>query len=444
MEMKRSSIAGWKDIFTFTLKQTLKSRAFIISYIIFVVLALVSMPLINMFVSSQTQEKAVTNVVKKVYVNNETTLPDIDFTGLLKGDMSSIRFEKMQEDYDTVSKRIDSTEKDSVILTVSDNNGMFSLSFVKASKGPVSKKNLNQLGAATAEQFETFRINTLGITPDQVARLNAPVSTLVSMTDTNGVPIMKEDTSISHSEYWFIYGILFVILMVNTMASTQIATSIVTEKSTRVIEYLLISVRPLALMIGKIIAMLVAVLLQMGSMVAVLFISNAVTSAFNTGSQAGVAGQFLPSNIFANLNIVNIIFCFILMLLGLLFYATLAGLAGATVSKLEEIQEGLTLFTLVSIVGAYIGIGAANVMMASGENAYVIFALLFPLSSPFILPGALLVGKASLMFVIIASVLQVVFIILLFLFVAKVFETLILHNGNTIKPKELIKIFKTV
>jgi ABC-2 type transport system permease protein len=132
------------------------------------------------------------------------------------------------------------------------------------------------------------------------------------------------------------------------------------------------------------------------------------------------------------------------MLLGFIFYATLAGLAGATVSKIEELQEGLTLFTLTSLVGVYIGLGAANVLMGPGENAYTNFALLFPLSSPFILPGAILVGKVSYLMIAIALVLQIIFIMLLFKFVAKVFETLILHNGNTIKLKELIKLSKTV
>ena len=147
---------------------------------------------------------------------------------------------------------------------------------------------------------------------------------------------------------------------------------------------------------------------------------------------------------FQNLNLVNILLCFVLVILGLIFYATLAGLAGATVSKLEEINEGLTLFTLVAMVGAYVGLGAANTMMASSDNAYVIFSLLFPLSSPFLMPGAILVGKASLAMAGLAIVLQLVFIMLLFRFVAKVYETLVLHNGNKIKVKDLVKLSKTV
>lgn len=442
--MKNSSISGWKDVFTFTLTQTLKSKAFRVSYVILVALILVSMPLANFFLTKSTGTSTVANQVSKVYVDNETALPDMDFTGLLPGDMKNITFEKLQEDYDTAADRIENSEQQSVILTLSDKDGMYSLSFVKASKGPVKDNNLAQLGAAIAEQFESFRINTLGITQEQAAMLQAPVTTTVSLTDVNGVPIVKEDTSISGSEYWFIYGILFIILMVNIMSSTQIATSIVTEKSTRVIEYLLTSVKPLALMLGKILAMLVAVLLQMVSMVVMAFISNTASSRLISGSSESLMTKILPSDIFHNINIFNIILCLVLIMLGFIFYATLAGLAGATVSRIEEISEGLTLFTFTNLIGCYIGIGAANVLMGAGTNSYVTFALLFPLSSPFILPGALLIGKASLPMVAVALVLQVLFIILLLNFVAKVFETLILHNGNKIRMNELIKLSKTV
>ena len=47
--MKKDSIRGWKDVFTFTLTQTLKSKAYIVSLVIMMVIAMVSMPLMNTF-----------------------------------------------------------------------------------------------------------------------------------------------------------------------------------------------------------------------------------------------------------------------------------------------------------------------------------------------------------------------------------------------------------
>lgn len=443
--MIKSNITGWKDVFTFTLVQTLKNKAFIISYVILLTLAMVSMPLINMLTSGGIEDAMTALPVKKVYVNNESSLPDMDFSELLKDEMlSHISFELMLEEYEVTADRIEETENEAVILTISENEGMYSLNFVKASKGPIKEINMHILSNAMNQEFEKNRFNILSITEEQIAMLKAEVATKVTMTNVDGAPIMKEDTSITLSEYWVIYGILFVVLMVNVMASTQIATSIVTEKSTRVMEYLLTSVKPLALMVGKIIAMLSAVLLQMTSMVVILFASNKISTYLSSSDRESVLSQYLPNNIFENLTIINIVLCIILVFLGMLFYATLAGLAGATVSRIEEMGEGLTLFTITNLVGSYIGIGAASVLMGSGINGYVIFSYLFPLSSPFVLPGAILVGKASMPIIAAAIVLQILFIMLLFRFVAKVYETLILHNGNKIKLKELFKLSKTV
>jgi ABC-2 type transport system permease protein len=443
--MKKGNLTGWKDVFTFTLIQTLKSKAFIISYVILLVLAMVSIPVISMITDGGGLAANEPSPVKKVYVNNETTLPNMDFLQLLKDDkLSHITFEAMQEDYDVVAARIEEKEKEAIILKITEDEGNYSLNFVKASKGSIKDSSLKPLADSIASQFETSKLNTLGIKPEQLAMIHAELNTEVSMADVNGAVIIKEDTSISNSEYWFIYGILFIVMMVNILASTQIASSIVTEKSTRVIEYLLTSVKPLAIMMGKIIAMLTAVLFQVISLIAILFVSNKVSEALSFGKAESLISNYFPKNIFQNLSIINIVFCLIVIILGMTFYATLAGLAGATVSRIEELQEGLILFTFTNMIGAYIGIGASVMLMSKGINGFVMFSFLFPLSSPFVLPGAILLGKASLLLVGAAIVLQIMFIMLLLKFVAKVYETLILHNGNTIKIKELMKLSKTV
>lgn len=443
--MNKGNLTGWKDIFTFTLVQTLKNKAFIISYIVLLVLMLTSIVVMHVIASGGSSAVNEPNPVKKVYVNNETTLPTMDFKEVLKDkELSHLVFEEIKEDYAVVSARIQDKEQASIILTIAENQDHYALSFVRANGGPIKESTLQPLAASITEEFEAFKMNTLGIKAEQLAMIHAKISTKVYMADANGVEIVNEDTSISYSEYWFIYGCLFIIMMINIMASTQIASSILTEKSTRVIEYLLTSVKPLAIMVGKIMAMLTAVLLQVISLVIILSAASKLLNALSPTGGADVLSQYLPKDIFQNLNITNFVFCLILVALGMTFYAALAGLAGASVSRLEELNEGLTLFTFTNIIGAYIGIGAASVLMASGMNAYVIFSFLFPLSSAFLLPGALLVGKASLPIVAAAIVLQVVSIILLFKFVARVYETLILHNGNKIKIKELLKISKSV
>ena len=332
--MKKSSITGWKDVFSFTLIQTLKSKAFIVSFIIFVVLSIVSMPVLSMIMNKDSKSEDGTNPIQKVYINDQVAWSNGGFIPVLSQEnLSHIKFESLTEDYDTVVNRIEQEENTSVIVNITETESTFQLEFIKASNESVKESHVQTLSEALLEAFDGYRITQLGITHDQLSLIQASVTTSVTVADMNGNAVISEDTSITDSQYWFIYGILFMVLMVNVMASSQIASSVVSDKSSKVLEYLLTSVRPLAIMIGKILAMLAAVLMQFAGIFVCILISNSVTSKVFSPNGENMLTESLPSGIFDNINIVNIILCIAVVLLGMIFYATLAGLAGATVSR---------------------------------------------------------------------------------------------------------------
>ncbi len=111
---------------------------------------------------------------------------------------------------------------------------------------------------------------------------------------------------------------------------------------------------------------------------------------------------------------------------------------------MEDTQEGMTLITVSTMIGAYLGVIAAMLLQSTGVNAYVIFVVLFPLSAPFLLPGVLLIGSISWPLGFGAIALLLLVDLLLFYFVATIYELLITHNGNKIKIKELFGIYKSL
>lgn len=440
--LKSNSTTGWQSVFSFTFLQTFKSKAFLITFAILVVLSLVSMPLINWLVSLQSTDTP--NPVKMIYIFQETEFAENPFLPNLEDKtLRHILFEHRTENMDALAANIENQETDAVILHITDEPDYLALDFIKSSNSDASKADVEVLMNAVRDQYDIYRMNTLGMSDQQKEILNAAIETKVSLADAEGNIIFKEDTSISYQEYWYFYGILFVTMMVSILASSQVATTIVTEKSTRMVEYLLISVKPLALMIGKVLAMLIAVLIEVLVVICMLLCSNLLSIYFGSSGES-VMSRFIPDMVFQNLHPVNIIICLIAAFIGMVFYATLAALSGASISKLEELSEGLMLLSFTAIIGSYIGIGAAIVMMESGVNGFVIFAQLFPLSSAFVLPGMILLGKSSLPLIALAIAMQLLAIILLFRFVAKIYTYLILHNGSPIKLKMLMKLSKTL
>ncbi len=442
--MKRSKIAGWQDVFRFTLTQTVKSRAFIVSFIIMMLISLVSMPLISALTSSTQKEMEYT--ITKAYVYDMTGLADL--TAMEQAEKEAgwkdIVFEAKDaseygtEAYEQLIAEIDKKRTQEIVISVQLQEGLYTVLFERSGEGDVTATELQSFGEIFQMEFDEQRMAALNLTGEQLALLETGVDTAVSEVDMSGEVIVELDTSISESEYWVLYALLFVSMLVCTLVGSQVASSIVTEKSTKVVEYLLTSVRPMAIMVGKVFAMLCVVLTQVVGMILMMVVSNVISTSISGGES--LIKKYLTEDIVNSLTVGNVILCVIMLALGLIFYATFAGLAGATVSKLEEAGEGLTMFTMTVLFGTYLGIGAAARLLSAGANAFTTFVMVFPLSSPFVLPGAILIGEAELWMVAVSLVLLIILIWLLFAFISRVYEALIVYNGSRIGIKKLIQM----
>lgn len=438
--MKKDSVRGWKDVFTFTLTQTLKSKAYIVSLVIMMVIAMVSMPLMNLFMSESGVEGPEMSAIEKVYVYNMTMYRKLDVESELSDAYRHIVFEDTTESMESMEMRITEEEQNSVALILMEDEEHCYIQFLRSPDGDVSTYELQLLGQFVQNAYTKAKVKLLGLSEEQMNFFEVSVVASSSVVDTENALVI-EDTSITEVEYWFIYGAMFVVLMTCIMASSQVASSIVQEKSSKIVEYLLTSVRPLAIIVGKVLAMLVSVMVQMVCLVLAGYVSTKIGGLI-TGDGSNVITQFMTPEMLESLNFVNILLGLITAGCGMVLYATLAGLCGATASRMEDAGESLTLLTMTSLIGFYIGFGAAGTLMASGDNAFVTFALIFPVSSAFLLPAALLVGKADVLIAVIAIAVLLLSVVLMFKFVAKVYEGLILHNGARLKMKDVIAMAK--
>ena len=438
--MKKDSIRGWKDVFNFTLIQTLKSKAYIVSLVIMMVIAMVSMPLMNTFLLNGTTEGPEKSAIEKVYFYNMTLCRNLDINSELADGYQHIVFEETTGDMTALETKIQEEEMNSVLLLLVEDEQNCYIQFLRSPDGDVTNLELQMLGQYVQNAYTKAKVQLLGLTAEQMTFFETSVVASSSVVDTENA-IILEDTSITEGEYWFIYGLMFVVLMICVMASSQVASSIVQEKSSKVIEYLLTSIRPLAVIVGKVFAMLVTVMIQMVALILAGYVSTKLGELIS-GKGNNAITQFMSPEMLESLNFGNIVLGLLVAGAGMVLYATLAGLCGATASRMEEAGESLSLLTMTSLIGFYIGFGAASTLMAAGDNAFVTFALIFPVSSSFLLPAALLVGKANMWIALIAIAVLLLSIVLMFMFVAKVYESLILHNGSRLKFKDVLAMAK--
>ena len=194
------------------------------------------------------------------------------------------------------------------------------------------------LGAAATQA----RLRESGITPQQA-------QTIFSSPQFKVDPVqggtLKDEKSYIQSQF-LVYVLLILLYITMLMYGIQVAMGVVEEKSSRVMELLITAIRPVELMIGKIIGIGLAGLTQYMAWVTVGVAGLAVGSAIGSTSFGAIL----------DLGSVPVLMWFYFLLffvLGYLLFASMYAALGSLVSKSEEVN-GITTPITVVMVGVYL------------------------------------------------------------------------------------------
>ena len=469
--MKSSELRGTGSVFRFTLIQTVKSKAYIVSAIFLLVMSLLAAPIMQLVKGDGSKKELTETAIETVHIcNGLAFLTDgteiTDMTG--KAVFSGVKFEAMPLDlpenvfslpeteiaeafnkadkanYEKISKQLEeqgSDCKDVILHAYSNEERGITVEVVRVAGGRVGDAECKELLDKVCENLDAYKIKISGLSDADLKLLAYNYTVEMNYLGEDGQISPEEDTSIGSGQFGVIYAIMFIVAMICIMSGTQVATAVVTDKSSRVVELLLTSVRPMALLFGKILAMLVATIGQYVVLIVAILFSKKMTEVL-FGIKQSYLTSLIPKGILSNLTLVNALIALALITLGLLFYATLAGICGAMVSKMDELQEALKYFTFTSIVGMYISIGAIIAMQSSSTSMFVKFSEIFPLSAPMVTPGGRIIGVVPLSYALIAIALLAVLDFLTLRFAAGVYEGLITNMGNRLTVKDVIAMAK--
>ena len=115
---------------------------------------------------------------------------------------------------------------------------------------------------------------------------------------------------------------------------------------------------------------------------------------------------------------------------------------------MEDLQAAMQPYSLVGVVGFFLAyypiiFNAESLADGSaGTNSVQIFSYYFPISSPFSLPSAVILGQLDTLQSVIAVAILAVFTVLVAVLVSKVYEAIILHNGSRLKMGDILKMAK--
>ena len=249
----------------------------------------------------------------------------------------------------------------------------------------------------------------------------------------------------------------YLLFMFIIIYGNMIMRSIIEEKTSRVIEVIISSVKPIQLMLGKIIGTSLAGITQVAIWI-VLGFTFFIASSFIFGvdiSQAQTPQEALVSEVlsspesndkiqmlfneFSALPIANLVVAFILFFIGgYLLYSSLYAAIGAAVDNETDSQQFMLPVLMPLIIGVYVG--AFTVVEDPHGTISTVFSFI-PFTSPVVMLMRIPFGVSIWHQLLSLTILIITFIFTVW-FAAKIYRVGILMHGKKPTYKELYKWLK--
>jgi ABC-2 type transport system permease protein len=216
---------------------------------------------------------------------------------------------------------------------------------------------------------------------------------------------------------------LFTVVIVWVLISvygSQIAMGIGEEKSSRVVEVLLATVRPVQLLIGKVLGIGLLALAQAGSMLLVFVVAGfASGSSLVHGAELGVV-------------ITGAVF----ILLGYAFYCTAFAAAGSLVSRQSDVNSTILPVQLPLIIAYAL---SYTVIYSNGANVFFRVLGFLPPTAPIAMPVLYAAGDVPVWQVAVAAVLCAAGTVWMARIAVRIYSNSILRSGPRISFRQAIK-----
>jgi ABC-2 type transport system permease protein len=201
---------------------------------------------------------------------------------------------------------------------------------------------------------------------------------------------------------------------------TMVAQGVVEEKSSRVVEILLSTLRPWQLLLGKVVGLGLVGLVQLVVIGTTGLVLSSVSGVVDV---TGVAGGALATGV-------------LWYLLGFFLYATVFAAAASLVSRQEELQSVLTPISMAVVIAFVVGI---NLMIQDASDALVAVLSVLPPFAPILMPGRMAMGVAPTWQVLLAVVLALAAIAAITWLGGRVYANAVLRTGARVRLRDVLR-----
>ncbi len=241
------------------------------------------------------------------------------------------------------------------------------------------------MNGATSFTYYVDNLSMYDVNPDiatgvlqQIYQMSAMIGSGMSQEDAAGVMSIQIDAQVESlgkdqmQNFFYTYIMIFALYMVILLYGQMVAMSVATEKSSRAMELLITSAKPINMMFGKVLAACMAGLVQLVAIFGSALVFYNVNKSY-WGDNGIIDSIFnIPPELF--------VYMLVFFLLGFLIYAFLYGAISSTVSKLEDVNTAVQPVTFLFVIGFMV----VMFSMSSGsvDNLLMQICSYIPFTSP--------------------------------------------------------------
>ena len=280
---------------------------------------------------------------------------------------------------------------------------------------------------------ERARLERAGVDPAMVARAQIRVS--LDTKKITGGRTTEESAGQSFSLAYFMMLILYISLL---LYGVQVMGSVIEEKTSRIIEVLVSSLRPFQLLLGKLLGVGAVSLVQFaiwGASGRLLLGQRAALVSRMGGADPEVGQVFQVPHVSGTTALVFIAF----FLGGFFLYSAMFAAVAATCSTEQEARQSQVPVTVLIMI-AFFGSFAT---LANPESRLAVTLSLVPFTAPIATPARWAAGNLTALDVIGSLTLLVGGTVLVTWIAARIYRVGILMTGKRPNLKELLRWIKT-
>ena len=341
-------------------KQKIQAKSFILMTLLYLAIIAVVMywsDIKAIFVKDETLQVAVLN-------ETPVSLDDI-FTS-----NEELKFTHSNESQSILYEKLENEELDAVVTVSEENNNL------KADIATYTPLKLNDqmlISSFLEYSSKIYGIQQLNLTAAEAEKLlNA--ETIITTTNLNEQLASGKSEDEKQAGMWISYLVGIVIYFFIMAFLSMITTDVASEKGSRALEMLLVSVKPGTHFQSKIIGIFLLALTQFTVIFGFLFV---LLKFADQGSK----WQFVES-VIDDLSLSYILYVIGFLFLTILLYLIIGALFGSLVSKVEEASQVMTPAIMVTLIGFYVMISG----IANPDTILIKVFSYIPLTSGMVMP----------------------------------------------------------